>query len=178
MEHFAFKELALTPVVEMHELKVNDNVTLEVRNYLPMDQKIELIQFIVDNSVDEKTGTFSPVRVEIWTTLAICHWYAGIQFDEEDLTNVTVVYDLLDSTKLIDRVIGLIDSAEYEFITSLVENTIRDIGRYNTSAAGIIHAMSENAAGLDGQITTLLDKVKNGEGLEQLAIIKDVVGTV
>lgn len=62
------------------------------------------------------------------------------------------------------------------FISNLVEETTKDIARYNSSAAGIIQSMSNNASGLDEQITELLEKVKNGEGLEQLAVIKDVVG--
>jgi hypothetical protein len=36
--------------------------------------------------------------------------------------------------------------------------------------------MTANAGGLDSQITEILDKIKNGENLETLAVIKDVVG--
>mgnify|MGYP006926996284 FL=1 len=59
---------------------------------------------------------------------------------------------------------------------SLVNDTINDIARYNSSAAGIIQSMSNNAGGLDSQITDILEKIKNGEGMETLSVIKDVVG--
>lgn len=59
----------------------------------------------------------------------------------------------------------------------LVKDTIKDIARYNSSAAGIIQMMNQNAGGLNEQITDMLNKIKNGENLETLSVIKDVVGT-
>ena len=65
---------------------------------------------------------------------------------------------------------------ELEFIQDLVKDTISDIARYNSSAAGIIQMMNQNASQLDTQITNILDSIKNGENLETLSVIKDMVG--
>uniref|UniRef100_UPI003078C635 hypothetical protein n=1 Tax=Dialister succinatiphilus TaxID=487173 RepID=UPI003078C635 len=58
----------------------------------------------------------------------------------------------------------------------LVRDTLSDIARYNNSAAGIIQMMNKNASGLDTYITDIMEKIKNGENLETLSVIKDVVG--
>lgn len=170
-----FKDMNLQVNIATHIVKHGD-IELEVKEVIPMADKIDLIQFVVDNTVDMLTGTFSPIRLEVWYTLAICKWYAGIEFSDEDLQNVTVTYDELDFSGLANEIMAVIDPSEREYLEQAVNDTVQDIGRYNTSAAGIIHSMSNNASGLDEQITELLEKVKNGEGLEQLAAIKDVVG--
>lgn len=36
--------------------------------------------------------------------------------------------------------------------------------------------MNKNASGLDTYITDIMEKIKNGENLETLSVIKDVVG--
>ena len=56
---------------------------------------------------------------------------------------------------------------------TLVEETTKNIARYNTSAAGIIQAMSNNADGLDKQISDIVSKLQSRENLELLDAIKD-----
>ena len=122
------------------------------------------------------TGCFSPVRVEVYFSIAVCKWYAGITFTDKQMTEVSKTYDLLEENGVIDKIISVIPENEINFMNELVNDTIDDIARYNSSAAGIIQAMSANADGLDNQITEILDKVKNGENMETLSVIKDVVG--
>ena len=156
--------------------QINDNISLEIRQYLPIDEKANLIQFIVNHALDQMTGCFSPVRVEVYFSIAVCKWYAGITFTDKQMTEVSKTYDLLEENGVIDKIISVIPENEINFMNELVNDTIDDIARYNSSAAGIIQAMSANADGLDNQITEILDKVKNGENMETLSVIKDVVG--
>lgn len=176
MKEIAFSELNIQPKVSAKEIFLHDK-TIEVLDYLPIDEKARFLQFVVDGAIDEMTGTFSPLRIEVYFGIALCHWYAGIVFSEDDMQNVTMVYDALDTTGVIDVVVEAIPEEEIDFIRGLVMETTEDIARYYTSAAGIIQAMSNSASGLDSQITEILQQIKNGEGLEQLAVIKDVVGT-
>lgn len=171
-----FSKLGLKSKKEVSTCKLNDDITLEIRNYLPIDEKTQFIQFIVDHALDEATGCFSPIRVEVYFSIAVCKWYAGISFTEKQLNEVSKTYDLLEENRIIDAIYPCIPEDEIEFMKSLVNDTINDIARYNSSAAGIIQSMSNNAGGLDSQITDILEKIKNGEGMETLSVIKDVVG--
>lgn len=173
-----FKELGLAaPEVVCAQIKVNDTTDLEVRRYLPIDEKAGFIQFVTETSLDENTGCFSPLRLEVYFSLAVCRWYAGIMFDAEDLINAGVTYDLLDQNGVITDIMAAIPESELTFLQELVEETTTDIARYNASAAGIINNMSKSADGLGGQIDEIMKKVKNKEGLELLEEIKNVVGT-
>lgn len=171
-----FTKLGLKAKKVAASCQINDNISLEIRQYLPIDEKANLIQFIVNHALDQMTGCFSPVRVEVYFSIAVCKWYAGITFTDKQMAEVSKTYDLLEENGVIDKIISAIPENEINFMNELVNDTIDDIARYNSSAAGIIQAMSANADGLDNQITEILDKVKNGENMETLSVIKDVVG--
>ena len=172
-----FKDLGLEPKIEYTEIKVGGDKTLKVVNYLPIIDKGNFITFIVDLSLDDTTGCFSPVRVETYFAIALCRWYADLSFDEADVhENIAKTYDTLETNGVIDAIRGVIPQEELNFIEDLVKDTIKDIARYNSSAAGIIQMMNQNAGGLNEQITDMLNKIKNGENLETLSVIKDVVG--
>lgn len=171
-----FTKLGLKAKKVATSCQINDNISLEIRQYLPIDEKANLIQFIVNHALDQMTGCFSPVRVEVYFSIAVCKWYAGITFTDKQMAEVSKTYDLLEENGVIDKIISVIPENEINFMNELVNDTIDDIARYNSSAAGIIQAVSANADGLDNQITEILDKVKNGENMETLSVIKDVVG--
>ena len=172
-----FKDLKLTPKVSFTEIKIGEDTVLKVANYLPIEDKGNLITFVVDMALDTTTGCFSPVRVETYFALAICRWYGDMVFDDDDIQiNVALTYDTLETNGIIDAIMNAIPKDELEFIQDLVKDTISDIAKYNSSAAGIIQMMNQNASQLDTQITNILDSIKNGENLETLSVIKDMVG--
>lgn len=171
-----FKDLKLSPKIGYTEIKVGEDFILKVLDYLPIEDKGKLIQFVVDLSLDDTTGCFSPVRVETYFAIAVCRWYADIAFDEEDLHNIALTYDTLETNGIISTVMKAIPKAELDFMQDLVKDTVSDISRYNSSAAGIIQMMNNSATGLSQQISDVLEKIKNGENLETLSVIKDVVG--
>lgn len=170
-----FQDLKLQTKIKETNFKFKDN-EITVRNYLPIHEKVEFIQFVVANSLDEITGCFSPVRTEIYYGIGLCRYYAGIEFSVEDIKNIESTFDALDSTGLIGEIENWIPEEESNFIRGLIDETIQDIARYNSSAAGIINAMSANSTELNETITSTLDAIKNKEGLELLDQIKNVVG--
>lgn len=161
--------------IQVLNSKTDETINLEVRDYLPIDEKVQLIQFVVSNAVDDMTGCFSPVRTEIFSMIAICRWYAGIVFDEE-LSEVGVMYDKLETNGIINAIISAIPEDEYTFINQLITETCKDIARYNNSFMGMMKFASENTSSLDSEVRDILEKIKDNEGMEQLSTIKDIVG--
>ena len=170
-----FKDITFAETeVQRASVKITDDLEVEVRNYLPIVDKGELVTWIVDRAVDENTGCFSPLRIEVYFSLAVLKWSAGIEVDTED---VATAYDAFEQTGVFNKVVGAIPEGEYQFLEQLVLETTGDIARYNTSFAGMLSNMSNEATGLDNQINSILESIQNKEGLEELAAIKNVVGT-
>lgn len=171
-----FEDLKLDPIeLITAEVKLNCNgLTIGVQQYLPINDKAEFIMYVVNNAVDQSTGCFSPVRLNVFYSLAIVQWYAGV--DISNIEDVADAYDKLDKYRIIEDILSAIPKDEREFIDSLVNDTIEDIARYNNSFAGMISTMTSDATNLDKSIQEILEKVKNKEGLEILSEIKNVVG--
>lgn len=170
-----FKDLKLETKVETTKVKVNDTTELEVRAYLPTIEKVALLEYVVNNAIDEATGRFSPIRVELFFSLAVLHWYADMIFGDD--VPALDAYDALETNGVLDAVVSAIPETEYNFVSELINTTVKDIADYNCSLAGMVRAVSQNADDIQAQVEELSKKIQNKEGLELLSDIKNVVGT-
>lgn len=176
MAKITFSKLGLRPRKEITTVPLNDDLILEIREYLPISEKIDFVSFIVDKAIDETTGCFSPVRLEVYFGIALTKWYANISFTEKQMQDITKTYDLLEENKIIDLISQAIPDDESDFIRDLVNDTVEDITRYNNSFAGMLHNMTNEAGSLGTSIEDILAKIRNREGMEVLSEIKNVVG--
>lgn len=173
-----YSELNLRePEVENRTIKLNSGVDLEVRAYLPIDEKASLITWATTLALDDETGCISPVRFEVCFALGVVKWYAGIEFD--DNVSLSDIYDMFEQNDVINQVMGAIPVDEIDFVRDLAKDTAEDLVRYNNSFAGMLSLTSKNTdmSEFSQQVSEIVNQIKNGEELKQLAVIKDVVGT-
>ena len=173
MAKITLNKLNLKLNKDIVELHINDDITVEVKQYLPQDDKAELIKYVIDSALDENTGCFSPIRLETYFAIALVKFYSNISFTDKQLLEIAKTYDLLESNGIINKIINAIPSGEYKFLNAAVNDTAEDIARYNNSFAGMMSIMSTDAINLDSQVTDILAKIRNKEGLEVLSAIKD-----
>lgn len=176
MAKITFSKLNLKLNKEVVNVPLTDEITLEVRKYLPQTEKADLISFVMDYSIDETTMCFSPIRLETYFSLAIAKYYGNITFTDKQIEDAAKTYDILESNGVIDKIISAIPRDEFEFIQSAVNDTAEDISRYYNSFAGMLSTVTKNTGSIDSQFTELFEKIKNKEGLEELAAIRDIVG--
>lgn len=168
-----YSDLGLNIEYKKIEVELIEDKKLEVLTYLPIREKTEMLQFIVNNVIDPKTGCASPIRMEIYFSIAVCHWYGGIDFSNEDMAKISDVYDALELNKVIQTIIDHVPYDEINFMRDLAEETVADVARYNSSAAGIVQSMVDSSGSLDRQLNDIIQKVQSKEGLELLDMIKN-----
>ena len=152
----------------------NESKVIEVKHYLPIEEKGKLVSYVINSSIDLATGCFSPLRLNTYFAIGVMKFYCGMEFDEE---KIPMAYDILENSGIINRVLHEIPQEERDFIQELVDETAKDIARYNNSFAGIMASMNTDASNLGNSIQDIMEKIKNKEGLEVLSEIKNVVGT-
>lgn len=176
MAKITFSKLGLKAVADTYNTSVEINgVEILVKGYLTQQEKADLIAFVLENSIDDR-GCFSPIRVETFWGIAIVKWYAGISFTDKQIFDAGKTYDLLETNGVIDIVCDAIPSDEYDFLKDMLNETKDDITRYNNSFAGMIASAAGSAGEMDNELTAILEKIQNKEGLEQLESIKSIVG--
>lgn len=172
----SFSSLKLKTNETNKKVNVGEN-EITVAQYLPLAKKVELIEFVIENSIDEANFTFSPIRFETYFALGLVKYYTDITFTEKQLfDNVTKTYDVFESNGLFYNIFQVIPDNEINFIEECLRKTKRDITTYNNSLAGMLNNISQHTDDKINSTSALLEQLKNKEGLEFLnEIMKEYV---
>lgn len=150
----------------------NDTVTtqtpfgdIEVRKYLPVEDKIDLIEIALQKS--EENGIYNEMKLAMYFNLYIVYMYTDLEFTDEEKADEYKLYNELESNNIIISVLGALD--EYEELFHYL-NIMKDIKmRYKTSAAAMVQTfvqdMPRNAAAMS-EIVDNFDKEKYKEVVE------------
>lgn len=176
MAKITFSKLGLKAVSDIESGSVEINgIEVPVKGYLTQQEKADLVAFVLENAIDDR-GCFSPIRVETYWGIALVKWYGGISFTDKQIFDAGKTYDLLETNGVIDNICDAIPSDEYGFLRDMLNETKDDIARYNNSFAGMVAAAASSAGAMDNELTGILEKIQNKEELEQLDVIKGIVG--
>lgn len=172
MAKITFTKLGLQkPKEETNTITIN-NQEIIVKQFLPTKDKIDMIEKILTQSIDEKYGYFNPIKLDIITTLLIIQNYTNITFTESQVTtNLFKTMDLLDSGGVSAGVIAAIPQKEYDSIISCIEKCATAIEGYNNSIMGMISQISADQKNLEFD----MDKIKEGLSGENLSLVKDIL---
>lgn len=180
MAKIAFNRLGLKVDGTINLLQWNpsddkDFIPVEVRYYLPIEEKIDLITNILNNSVDEN-NYYNPVRIKIFTTLEIMYHYTNINFTDKMKENPLKLYDLVVSTGLYEKVKHLISHDDYVIIMKTVEETIRSIYEYKNSVMGVLDAISTDYSNLKFDASEIQKELADPDNMSLLRAVLDKLG--
>ena len=170
-----YKDLNIAVEPNVIPIKFKDK-TISVRSWLPTAAKIEFIQFVIGHAMNPDHGTFSPAVINCFETIAYIKYFTDIEFSDEDLSNPSQLADEIIHSGLLQEIMGMVefqDSHEWNEISLLLLDTISAVERFNASFAGTMTAMSGNATELGDQLDSIMEKLKNKEGLEEIAAIRE-----
>lgn len=167
MAKVTFNKLNLTKNTEIKNIDINENI-IEVKQYLPVEEKLELISYIVNMAHDEDYNFSNPVKVEVFAGIGIIKYYTNITFTEKQLENPAKIYDLLNSNNVINNVIAAIPSNEYDEIRTGIEDTIKSIYQYQNSTLGILDTIGQDYSDLNLEADTINEKLSNPDNMKLL----------
>ena len=84
---------------------------IEVLQYLPVEDKIDLIQIALQKA--EEDGIYNQIKLDIYFHLNIIYLYTSLEIDLEDRQDEMELYDILDNNGIIAEVIAAIGEYEY-----------------------------------------------------------------
>ena len=171
MAKVTFNKLNLTKNTEIKNIDIKENI-IEIKQYLPVEEKLELISYIVNMAHDEDYNFSNPVKVEVFAGIGIIKYYTNITFTEKQLENPAKIYDLLNSNNVINNVIAAIPSNEYDEIRTGIEDTIKSIYQYQNSALGILDTIGQDYSDLNLEADTISEKLSNPDNMK---LLRDVL---
>ena len=146
-------------------------ITYEVKYYLPVEEKLQMISNIINKSTDEN-GFYNPIRVQIFTVLEVIYAYTNLNFTDKQKENPFKLYDILISANIFKNVLDNICEEDWIEIQKTVTKTIDNIYKYRNSAIGILEAVAADYGGLNFDAKNIQEALGDPENL---AFLKDVL---
>lgn len=126
------------------ELKINDKVRtlkfknkdIKVKQYLPIQDKLNLVQIALQQSLDE--GIYNDGLLTAYFHTYVVMFYTDLEFTDEEKQDVLTLFNLMDSENLIGSVIELIPQSEFGDLLEMLNNQQKNNMIFKQSAAYVI----------------------------------------
>ena len=172
MAKVAFTKLGLKPNIEVKTFTYNDQ-EIEVKQYLPIQEKLELVGDVVNSVLATDSNKFSNLmKLNMFLSLNIVFKYTNITFTEKQKEDLPKLYDLLAGSGFLKAMEECFDVSEMSSLNRTVREALDGIHEYKNSAYGILETISQNYDNLNLDVDALTSKLANAENLD---LVKDVV---
>ena len=160
-------------------LKVNQNVKniefneqiIEVKQYLPINEKLELISSVINSAADENNFS-NPIKENVFLTLEILYHYTNINFTDKQKEDPVKLYDLVVSSGLVNKITDLIPEEELDEVINGVAQSVKAIYAYRNSVLGILESISQDYSALNLDATEIQQKLADPDNI---ALLKQVL---
>lgn len=162
----------ITPIkkVEPQIITIGDQ-NIEVVQYLPVQEKMEMLEYILNHTIDE-TGFFNPTRLEVFFTLFMIKTYTNISITDKMIEEAPKTYDLLEMNGIIEKVIAAIPEQEYADILETVDKTSQHVVTHLNSFAGMMKSVLADYQATQMDVEALTKALSDPN---QVGLIKDVI---
>ncbi len=151
--------------------KAGEEVYYEVKQYLPLKDKLALVANIINQSIDDN-GFYNPMRVKMYMVLEIVYAYTNLSFTEKMKEDPFKLYDILVSTGIFTDIVNVIRETDWEEIQDNVWTTIDNIYKYRNSAVGLLEVIQKDYSNLNYDAKEIQANLANPENM---ALLRDVL---
>ena len=166
MAKVPFTKLGLTKNTEVKNFTWKDQ-TIEVKQYLPIQDKLSLIAAVLNKSQDENNFV-NDAKVNLFTGLEIINYYTNISITEKQKEDPAKLYDLFNGSCFLSKVYDAMPEGEVDNIFSLVYSTAEHFYKYRNSVYGVLDALNTDYNNLNLDAEAIREKIADPNSLELL----------
>ena len=170
MARIPFTKLKCKLNIEEIPVQIGEE-TIAVKQYLPIQEKLELIGNVVMAAHEQDENYSNPVKAGVYRDLEVIFAYTNITFTDKQKEDLPKLYDMLYSSGVITEVLKNIPEDEYMEIVFGVRDSIEAIYKYQNSVLGILDTIKADYGNLDLDITKLSSKLTNTDNLDMIKSI-------
>ena len=167
MAKIAFTKLGLKRKDEVKTVNINNNA-IEVKQYLPINDKLALISRVINLSHDSSNNFANPVQVEVIGTIEIIAAYTNLSFTEKQKEDYAKLYDLLEENGITKDLISAIPEDEYAFLIDGINESIEAVYKYQNSVLGILDSVAQDYSNLEFDASKIQQELADPQNLELL----------
>lgn len=170
-----FGKLDLSKNTDIKTFTWNEQV-IEVKQYLSIQDKINLIVKILNEAIDDKVRYYLPWRLEVFFTVNLFFAYTNVSITDKQIEDMGKVYDMLISSGIYSEFINNMDTKEYSFINHQIHNVIDKMDAYANSVYGILDSMNEEYGDISEGAKQLLNDLSESKDIELVSDIMTKLG--
>ena len=170
MAKIGLTKLGLTKNTDVSKVEWNGE-EIEVKQYLPIDDKLAMIAAILNSSIDDN-GYYNPAKIYVYTIINMLDYYTNINFTDKQKEDISKTYDLVASSGLSSAIFTVISPYEYQQIQGWIRELVDSIYTYKNSIVGMMELIKDDYSNIE------LDAEKIQETLgdkENLTLLRDVM---
>ncbi len=175
MAKLSFTKLNKIKSLPVVEISIDDQKVL-VEQYLPLEEKVNLIASVIEQSGNGEEGFFNIVKLETYYIIEMIRAYTNISFTEKQLEDTTKLYDAIHLNDIWAAVADAIPGAEREYIWSNILALAREITTYNNSVLGVLKAISNDRDNLNFDVEEIMKNLNDPQALTLLKGMVDMTG--
>ena len=121
-------------------IELDNGISIEILKYLPVNEKYNLINDVLLKSYED--GIYNPIRLDMYFALNLVYKYSNINFTEKQKEDEAKIYDTLQSTGIMDKIIDAIEDDEYNNLYTLLVETEDKYHEYHKTISGMLNDFS------------------------------------
>ena len=135
MSKISYNNLKLKVKEDVKTFNFLDNI-IEIKSYLPVQDKNDLIQITLQKS--KINGVYSPILLDEYFHLSLVYLYTNLAFTDKQKEDEDKIYNCLKSNGFIEAMLAAIPEEEYNELLKFLEEQIEADNKYNLSAVGVL----------------------------------------
>ena len=175
MAKLAFSKLGLKVNNQVVNINYNEQI-IEVKQYISVNDKLKLISDVLNNSYDEQNNFANPVKTKVYIGLGIIEYYTNINFTDKQKEDMVKLYDCFESNGLLEMIINVIPSSEYEWLINSVDSTVKAFYAHRDSVLGILETIKTDYSDLNLDATEIQSKLADPQNMELLKNVLSKLG--
>lgn len=145
--------------------------TIAVKQYLPIQEKLELISKVIMQAHEQDENYSNPVKAGVYRDLEVIFAYTNISFTEKQKEDLPKLYDMLYSSGVIAEVLKNIPENEYMEIVFGVRDSIEAIYKYQNSVLGVLDTIKTDYSDTEFDLSKMQEALASSD----LSVVKDIV---
>jgi hypothetical protein len=174
MAKLSFSKLKLKPLEEVVEIDFNGNI-IEVKKYLPINDKLEMVGNVLTNAADANRF-WNSGKLDLFIALEIMYNYTNLTFTDKQKEDPCKLYDTIVTTGLYHMVLDAIGDVEFYFLDRLVKEMVESVYNYNNSIFGLLSSIVDDYSDTKLEASEIQKYLADPENLKLLKTVVDKLG--
>ena len=171
MAKIAFSKLEIKKVNnEVKNIQFND-IEIEVKQYLPIQDKLNIIGNAINNAADNNRFA-NPIKIDMYLALEIVFAYTNINFTDKQKEDTPKLYDLFVSSGLLNEIYAAIPKSELDMLHYNAMRIAELMYNQMNSVYGIMENIANDYSEVGAQAADIEQKISNPNNL---TFLKDVM---